>query len=219
MRPISCMSLKTHVSPAKYSFVPFSTSTTMPVASPAYVPSPVALDHEQRRRLLAAAIASCRLRRVEAREQPLRERLVRRRGERFRQRVDRRLGHEDVSLRRVARAGAAAGPFEATAARERRAAAVSIDDAELPLVSAVVGRRERVHDVLRAPSVAEERQPLGAVTRIRVRLRRDRADVRFRPRDDAAHREELRLHADSPLACVEIAGGDGIGRDDVTRHT
>ena len=77
----------------------------------------VALDDEERRRLLAAAVAARRLRRVEAVEQPLGEREPRGRLERLGERVDGLRRDEDVPLRRVAGAGAAAGPVVALARR------------------------------------------------------------------------------------------------------
>ena len=70
----------------------------------------VALDDEERRRLPAAAVAARGLGGVEAVEQPLGERRARRRLERLRERVDGRARDEDVALRRVAVARAAARP-------------------------------------------------------------------------------------------------------------
>ena len=74
----------------------------------------VALDDEERRRLLAAPVASRRLRCGEALEQPLGERPARGRGERRRERGDRLLADEDVALRREARPGRGRPPSPCT---------------------------------------------------------------------------------------------------------
>ena len=96
----------------------------------------------------------------------------------------------------------------------RRRASLAVDDADLPLVaSGVVGHEPR-DDLLRVEPLAQQREPVRPVTRVRVRLRRDRADAGLRPRHDRADREELRLHRDSPLRRVEIARDDRVRRDD-----
>ena len=51
-----------------------------------------------------------------------------------------------------------------------------------------------------AQALAQEREPVAAVARVRVRLRRDRADARLGPGHDRADGEELRLRRDAPLA-------------------
>ena len=115
-------------------------------------------------------------------------------------------------------AGAPAGPVDAL--RRRCSVAlppVRVDDAELPLVAAVVGVGRAARRPPRRDSpLAQQREPVRPVARVRVRLGRDRADVRLGPRHDRADREELRLRRDAPLAGVEVAGGDRVRRDD--RH-
>ena len=135
--------------------------------------------------------------------------------ERLRERVDRRGRDEDVPLRRVAVAGAAAGPVVAPRAGERLALGPA--------------RRRRRAGAGRGPSSAsssrsttsaapqplpEQREPVRPVARVRVRLRRDGAGLRLGPGDDRADGEELRLHRDAPLARVEVAGDDRVRRDD-----
>ena len=176
------------------------------------VPS-VALDDEEGRGLAPAAVAARRLRRVEAVEQPLREPLPGRRLERLGERVDRLARHEDVPLRGVAGAGAAARPGVALVARVGRRPALGIDDPELAVGAALVRRGEPLDHLLGAEPVAQEREPSRAVAGIRVRLRRDRADVRLRPRDDRADREELRLRRHAPLPRLEVARADRVRRD------
>ena len=155
------------------------------------------------------------LRSGEAFDQPLAELEVRIRLERDRQRLYRRRRNEDVSLGRVALTGATSGPFVAAPAGERRGSPGRVDAPDLPLVATLVGRRERLDRLLGRASLAQQRQPVGPVARVRVRLRRDRADVRFGPRDDRADREELRLHGDAPLPGLQVAGDDRIGGDQV----
>ena len=80
----------------------------------------------------------------------------------------------------------------------------------------VAARRRRRSAARRPPSAASpsrsRREPVRAVARVRVCLRRDRADVRLGPRDDRADGEELRLRRDAPLAGVEVARGDRVGQ-------
>src|SRR5437667_4920760 len=99
----------------------------------------VALDHEERRRLLAPRVPARRLRGREAFDQALRERRSRGGLEGRRERVDGRFGDEDVALGGVARAGPPACPRVALAARVGRAAAGRVDDAELAMVAVLVG--------------------------------------------------------------------------------
>ncbi len=179
----------------------------------------VALDDEQRGGLLAAAVAARGLRRREAVEQALRERPSGRAGERGRQRGDRLLGDEDVPLRREAGAGEAAGPVVAARAGEARAPPLAVDDPELALVAAVVRLRQARDGLLRGEPVAQQREPVGPVARVRVRLRRDRADVRLGPRHDRADGEELRLRRHPPLPRLEVAGADRVRRDGPSRRS
>src|SRR5581483_10320359 len=174
----------------------------------------VALDDHERRRLLAAPVSARGLRGVEAVEEPSLERIARASLERVGKRVDGLRADEDVSLRGVARAGAAAGPLEAALAGVRRASSLAVDDAELPLVPSLVGGDEPSHHLVGVVPLAQQGEPVRSVARVRVCLRRDRADVRLRPRDDRADREELRLHGDAPLSRLEVARGDRVRRDD-----
>ena len=138
----------------------------------------VPLDHEERGRLPTAAVAAGRLRGVEAVHQPDGERRPGRRLERGGERVHRLARDEDVALRGVPVARSPTRPGVAVVAGEGRGAPVAVHDAELPDRAVVVGGREPVDDLLRREPLAEERQPLGAVARVRVRLGGDRAHVR-----------------------------------------
>ena len=106
-------------------------------------------DDEDRRRLLAAAVAAGRLGGVEAVEKPLGERTTRARLERLGERVDGCGRDEDVALRRVTRAGPVPGPVVALGARVRGRASLSVDDAELALCPVLVGLRQSHHGLLR----------------------------------------------------------------------
>ena len=99
------------------------------------------------------------------------------------------------------------------------AATGRVDDAELAVLAAVVGRRQPLDHLGRAQPLGEQREPVGAVARVRVGLRRDRPDTRLRPRHDRADREELRLRRDAPLRRLEVAGGDRVGCDDRTHRS
>ena len=172
----------------------------------------VALDDEQRGGLLAAPVAARSLRGGEALDQALGQRAGRRL-ERLRERVDGLSGDEDVPLRRVAGAGAAAGPVVAARAGEARAAPCRVDDSELAALALVVGLGQPAHDLVGGQSLAQEREPVRAVAGVGVRLGRDGADLRLGPGNDRPDREELRLHRDAPLARVEVAGDDRVGAD------
>ena len=56
------------------------------------------------------------------------------------------------------------------------------------MVAALVLAGEPVDDLLRGEALAQEREAVRPVARVRVRLRGDRADVRLGPRDDRADR-------------------------------
>ena len=97
--------------------------------------APVALDDEQCCGLLAAPIPACGSRGGERLEEPIGEWFAAGRLERLDERIDRLARDEDVALRRVAVAAAAARPAEAARARERCRPAVRVDDPELPLTA------------------------------------------------------------------------------------
>ncbi len=172
----------------------------------------ILLDDEERRRLLAAPIATGRLRRGEALEQALRESTVACL-ERLGERVDRRPRDEDVSLRGVPGTRPPAGPLEAAGAGVARADALAVDHSDLTLLAAVVGLGQRRDHLLRGAALPQERESLGPVTRVRVGLRGDRADLCLGPGHDRADGEKLRLDGDSPLLRRDIAGDDRVRRD------
>ena len=179
----------------------------------------VLLDDEQARRLLAAAVAAGGLGGVEAVQQAQRQRLRGGALEGVREAVHGRLRDEDVALRRVAVPGPAARPGVAALAGERRRASLTVDDSELALGPLFVRGGQPFDDLLRREALAQQHEPVRAVAGVRVRLRRDRADVRLRPGDHRADGEELRLDGDSPLTLLEVAGDDRVGGDRWFSHT
>ena len=152
----------------------------------------ILLNDEEGRRLLAAAVASRRLGGVEAVQQSLLERPSGRGLKGLGEGVDGRAGDEDVPLRRVARSGPAAGPVLALVPGERRATALTVDHAELPVLPVVVRGGQPLDDVLGREPFVEQREPVRPVARVRVRLRGHRADTGLGPRHDRADAEELR---------------------------
>jgi len=88
---------------------------------------------------------------------------------------------ENVPLRGVVRARDAARPIHASRAGERRRTSGRVDDAELSLVSMVVGVGEPTDDFFGRFSLLQQREPTWAVRRVRPRLRRDRADAADSP--------------------------------------
>ena len=121
-------------------------------------------------------------------------------------------------MRGEARAGDAARPLEAFGAGVRRPLAVRVDDPELALVAPAVAGGQLLDHLSRRRAAAQQREPFGAVPRVRVRLRGDRAGVRLGPRDNRAHREKLRLRRDTPLARIEVTRCDRVRRDE-SRHS
>src|SRR5437868_2153036 len=112
-----------------------------------------ALDDEQCRRLLSAAVVAGCLDGVAAVEEARRER-ARAGLESLRDRVHGGLGDQNVPLRRVALADSAAGPLEALGAAIRRRPAFAVDDPNLPVVATVVGGCEALDDLLCAQPFA-----------------------------------------------------------------
>src|SRR5439155_18946503 len=138
----------------------------------------VLLHDEQGGGLLPAAVPAGGLRGGQAFDEPFGQREVTVRLERHGQSVHGLTGHEDVSLRRIALAGPAAGPLVALRAGERRGSPRRVNDPDLAVLSALVGSRKGVHHLLSRLARAQQRQTVRSVTRIRPRLRGDGADVR-----------------------------------------
>jgi hypothetical protein len=141
-------------------------------------------DDEQCRGLLAAAVSACRLRGVETGEEPLGEGLSGRRLERLGERLDRLRRDEDVALRRVARTRTTAGPRAALLARIGRRIAEPVDDPDLTLRALLVRSRQLLDRGSGPGAVAQKREPLRPIARIRPGLGCDGADERLGPRDD-----------------------------------
>jgi hypothetical protein len=178
----------------------------------------LSLHDQDRCRLLAPAVAARRLGRGEGREQPVGQQRVRRSLEGLGEGVHRLARDENVSLRRIALSGAVPRPVEAAGASRCGGCAGRVDDAELALVPTLVLREQPLHDLARAQALPQESQSIRPVTRVRVRLCRDRPHLRHGPRDDRADGEELRLDGDAPLPGLEVAGGDGERRDEGLSH-
>src|SRR5262249_5610496 len=178
----------------------------------------LALDDEERGRLLAATVAACRLRRGEGVDESYGERPAGRALERCCERIHGVGGDEDVPLRRVPLAGAAARPGHAPGARKAAPSPLRVDDTELALVATLVAGRQSLDALVRRESLREKLEPLRSVARVGVGLGRDGADRRAGPGDDRADSEELRLRGNAPLARAEVAGNDRVGRDDGRPH-
>jgi hypothetical protein len=65
----------------------------------------------------------------------------------------------------------------------------SVDDVELALLAAFVGRDEAAHHRLRGQAFTQQPQSLGAIVRIDERLGRERADAAFGVRAEGADGE------------------------------
>jgi hypothetical protein len=65
-----------------------------------------------------------------------------------------------------------------------------------------------VDGFLRGEPFSQELKPIRSVARVRVGLRRNRADVRLGPGDDGSDREKFRLDGDAPLIRVEVRCDD-----------
>jgi hypothetical protein len=180
---------------------------------------PIALDHEQRRRLLPTAVAAGCLCSHETFEQPLHERQALGLLEGLRERCDCLLADEDVALRGIAGAGSAPRPVEAIGSGVAGSAAVAVDDPDLALGTALVGAGQARDGVVGREPFAQEREALGAVARVGERLRGDRSDLGLGEGTDRADGEELRLHGDAPLPRLEVARRDRVRRDDRLSHT
>ena len=111
--------------------------------------------------------------------------------------------------------GDAACPLHAGAAGEGRAAAVRVDDAELPVVAPVVGAGQPLDDLGRREARGEQLEP------VRARSAGSRTPAsRPRRRCGCAHgtieptARNFDCGRDAPLAGVEVAGGDRVGHVD-----
>src|SRR5581483_10651009 len=104
------------------------------------------------------AVSTCGLRRVEAVQEAVRERIARRPLERLGQRVDGCAGDEDVPLRRVARPGAPTGPVDAFAPGVGRRAALRVDDPELAVLAALVRGGEPFDRLLCGQALPQQRE-------------------------------------------------------------
>jgi hypothetical protein len=112
---------------------------------------------------------------------------------------------QQVALRGIAVARAAAGPVEAAGSGERRAAAGRVDDADLALLALGVGGGQPVDCLLRRRACGEELKAVRPVRDVGKRLRGDRPGLGARPRHDRADRQELRRHDHSPLPPLAVA--------------
>ncbi|GCC43656.1 hypothetical protein chiPu_0027972, partial [Chiloscyllium punctatum] len=90
-------------------------------------------------------------------------------------------------------------------------AALAVHDMHLPALAAAVGCEQRRDHVMRALSLAQQREAVDAVIRIDQRLCRDGADPGCNVRHQRADREEPRRDGDAELAGGAVAGDDRPG--------
>src|SRR5439155_128539 len=174
----------------------------------------VLLDHEERRRLHAAPIATLSLSAMQRGNESVRKR-THRGLEAIGDSLDDLRSGEDVSLCAVVLTRHAASPLEALGTGVGRDAPARINDAELPLLAIGILREEtRGHGTGIEP-FGQKAKPIRSVARVGPRLGRDRADGGTRPRHDGADREELRLHGDADLVRRGIEGTDREGHANI----
>ena len=165
-----------------------------------------ALD-DDRGRLLAALVATCRLPGLERGDEALDER-----ADRLlvgaRHLVDDGLAGKDVPLHREARPDPVTRPVETIGAGECRGAPVGGDEPELARLTARVGLEHAPQCVSRLGTACELGKCPLAVDRNAGGLRRSGADPGAHPRDDRADREVPRLDGTTDLTGLEV------GRDD-----
>src|SRR6267143_1357789 len=119
---------------------------------------------------------------------------------------------QDVPLAGVPAAHDVARPRVALVSRVRGGPSPRVHDPNLTLCAFLVVRCEFDDRVRRTDAAPQEGEPPRAVRRVRVALRRDRADPRLREGDRVPHGRELRFHGDPEVLRLRIE------RDDAERH-
>src|SRR4051812_15124737 len=169
------------------------------------------VNHE-RRRLLAALVAACRLAGFERGNQPLGKRTPGRLLIRAPGFLQNKVVREHVAGDGIAVARERAVPLDAGAAGVLADAALHIDDVELPVLASFVRCDHALHHLGRGDASAQGLQRLACIVWIDERLRRECADAALRARAQRARGEEARRERDPERAACRIA------RDDRPRH-
>ena len=161
-------------------------------------------DDQNRRRLTPANVAAFSLGRVERREESI-DQLALGTAVRLGHRRPHRVLEHHVGLHGKSVADDMPRFRNRRRTGMRCDAAERIDHRDLPnLLHRIRGEQTRER-VGRALARAHQVEPELPVRRIGGRLRRDRADSRFCPRDDRADGEVMRLHGNAKLPGVRIA--------------
>src|SRR5438093_6554494 len=178
--------------------------------------APLFFGHVQCGRLLAPAISSLGLSRLQSLEQPLRQRSGR---------TLEVVGHgpddgfrcQDVPLATVPVPRPVAGPVEALFSSPRGRAAVLVDDTQLAVLAVTVRFREAAHDIAGGLPFGEQGQPPRTITQVGPRLGGDGACAGPRPRDNRPNGQELAGHPtpNSPVwrSAAAIEKVDGVTRN------
>src|SRR5574341_1295510 len=161
---------------------------------------------EERRRLLAALVAARGLAGLQRGDQALGKRLLRclvgARGL-----LDHLFAGEHVARDRKTVAGARPAPIDAFRAGVLADAALGIDDVQLAMVAALVGRGQVLDQLRRGHARAQQVEPVPAVEGIDQRLRRERAHAALGVRAERADGKKARRDRD-PERPVRIARDD-----------
>ena len=178
------------------------------------------LDDQNRRRLTAADVAAFSLRRVERCKESI-DQLALGAGVRLRHRRPDRVLEHHVGLHGKSVPDDVSGFWNCSLTGVRRDAAERIDHRDLPNFTHRIGGEQARERVGRALARAHQVESELAVRRIGERLRRDCAHAGFRPRDDRAGGEVMRLHGNAELPSLRIARDNRVSvneRIDNRRH-
>src|SRR5439155_1477119 len=93
-----------------------------------------------------------------------------------------------------------------------------VDDAHLAPGGLLVGLHEALQHILRRDALFHHAEGLRTEGRVRVGLRRDRADPRLGEWDHGADRDESRLDRDAEIFRLRIESDDAEGRWDRRAH-
>ena len=154
---------------------------------------------QQRRRLLAALVAAGSLARAHRRDQALREGQCCVLDISLRRLVQNLRARQHVAGDGEAVACNVAAPVDALLAGMRGDAALYIHDVQLPAFAALIGRKQRRDNLLRALAVLQQPDAIDAVIGIDQRLRRDTAETGRDVRHPRADREEFGRDRDPEL--------------------
>ena len=174
-------------------------------------------NHEKRRGLLSAYVASLGLSGLERRHQSLRE-ISLRLGIRPEHRVAHGRPVHEVRLNGEAGAGPVARLGDGRSSCVDGRAALGVHHADLPDLRMGVGGQQAGQSLRRALPDSHHLQPEQAVPGVDERLRGDRSHPALRPRHDGADGEPVRLDRHSKLPGLRIPGDDRVRRDRSPRH-